>query len=68
MEITFTEEVIERLTYDQKANIVTLLDHCNRVEVAVDFSLPDNYVGLKMEYKTGSVIYGGMDSEGVIST
>ena len=65
--ICFSKEALTRLT---NAQITKLCDiNARSIDVSVDFSLPNGYIYVIIEYNVdGPTIHGGISSEGEMST
>lgn len=68
--VTFTPEALIEMTREQQHQLVTLTgDHVEEIEVtAGTFDLPGGYLGVKIVYINGGTIYGGMSTDGALST
>ena len=67
--IRFTWEALLKVSDKQRAAILRLAENGATVEVMQDFSLPEGYVAFRQKFNSETMsIYGGIDSEGTVST
>lgn len=74
--IEITKVVLERGMTPKQQEMIARLYDANRVRdihISLDFSLPESYISVLIKYIDGTGIdgtgiYGGIDSDGVMST